>query len=59
MHFSACTLLAPYLHQFSAVVQFMHFIQCCLGQICSTFGANLATKLRIIDAETAPSSGAI
>ena len=28
-------------------------------QICINFGANLAPKLEIIDAETAPSSGAI
>ena len=51
MHFSACTLLAPYLHQFSAVVQFM-----LLGAVWDKFlkfGANLA-KFTTIHAETAP-----
>ena len=43
VYFSASTLLAPYLHQFSAMMQIMHFL-CYLRQICIIFFANLASK---------------
>ena len=45
--------LSPFLYQFSAVVQNFHLIWCYLGQICIRFRPNQ------IDAETAPSNGAI
>ena len=48
MHFSASTILAVYLHQFSAVVQNYPHFWCHLGQICIKFSAYLASKLKQI-----------
>ena len=61
MYFSASIFLAPYLLQFSAVVQNLHLIWCYFRQICIRFGANLASNLKFkkMYAETAPSNCAI
>ena len=58
MHFSAGTFLAPYMHQFSSVVQIKHFF----GAIWDKFELNmvyLASKFKKKYAETAPSYNAI
>ena len=55
---NASTLLAPYLHQFSAVMQCLHFFGAICDKISLEFGANLASNFKIY-ADTAPSNGAI
>ena len=42
LHFSASILLAPYMHNFFAVVQMMYFF----GAVWIEFGANLASNLK-------------
>ena len=50
MHFNVSTFIAPYLQQFSSVVQDI-FFWCCLGQLCIVYGANLASEFSKIMSE--------
>ena len=45
-HLCASTFFAPYLHPFSVVVHFMHWIWFYLGQICIKFDANFALRFQ-------------
>ena len=51
MHFNVSNFLAPYLHQFSVVVQIVPFFV--------LFELNLVSSLKKKYTETAPSNGAI